>query len=338
MIPSSDQARTRTNGASDPLSAVERGLFFIVGSGRSGTTLLQVMLATHPEITLPNETGFYSLIRRKNLRRLGELTTPEAFAAGFDAALSHWRFREFGVEPERVQQLCQHRSPSWETLFLAILTAVAEKRGASRIGEKSPRHIDYLGLLARRFPDARFIHMIRDPRAVASSYHRTFGIRSIGAKCQLWKRAIEQHHRFAVALGDRYMTVRYEDLVGEPERQLRAVCDFLECQFSPAMLDYHSRDHLGFAPQQMHHMQNTLKPVFTSSLDSWKQELSMDQIALVEHALGDQMEQFGYHLLGARTRMPALKYCVHLTMDKGGRLLDRLRNLAGLEVRRRRKR
>ena len=115
MIRSSGRVRDRRNGGSDLLEEIEKGLFFIVGSGRSGTTLLQVMLANHPEITLPNETGFYSLIRRKNLRRLGELTTPKQFEEGFEVALDHWRLRELDLDRDRVRELCKSRAPSWET-------------------------------------------------------------------------------------------------------------------------------------------------------------------------------------------------------------------------------
>ena len=335
MSRSNHEVQSTRPSAAQALDSIEESLFFIVGAGRSGTTLLQVMLANHPELTLPNESGFYSIIRRKNQRRLGELSTPETFKTGFDVALDFWRIRAFELDQERVWELCQARPPSWETLFLAILTALAEARGALRVGEKSPRHIEFLGLLAERFPRAKFIHMVRDPRAVASSYFRTFGQRSIGAKCERWKAAIVQHERHAEALGERYTLLRYEDLVREPEPTLRSVCTFLDCSFSEEMLNYHARDHLGFAPNQMHHMKNTLKPVFTSSLESWKEVLSKDQIALVEYALGDRMASFGYELMGLQTRLPAATYQLHIAMDKAGRLVDKLRTAVGLEVRRR---
>jgi hypothetical protein len=320
----------------DPLASIARHLFFIVGCGRSGTTLLQVMLGNHPEITLPNETGFYSLLHRCNARRLGELASPRDFRRAFELAMDFWRVRELGLDRERVWQLCQGGPSSWETLFLAILATLAERRGALRVGEKSPGHFQHLGRLSERFPEARFIHLIRDPRAVACSYYRTFGIRAIGAKCKRWKDAIAQHRRFAGVLGARYLALRYEDLVREPEPSLRAVCAFLGCEFSPQMLAHHERDYLGFAAHQMHHMANTLKPVFTSSLDKWRHELAPEQIALIEHVLGEEMEALGYERTGARGRFLGLRYRVHLLTDGWSRGTRWIRGRLGEEQRGRR--
>jgi hypothetical protein len=333
MIPPLASAVPSAVDRADPLAGIGRNLFFIVGCGRSGTTLLQVMLGNHPEITLPNETGFYSLLRRRNQRTLGELETPAKFRRGYEVAMDFWRVRELELDRERVWELCQGRTPSWETLFLAILAALAERRGAVRVGEKSPGHFQYLALLSERYPEARFIHLIRDPRAVACSYFRTFGIRDIGAKCKRWQLAIAEHDRFAGPLGRRYMALRYEDLVREPERTLREVCSFLGCGFAPEMLAYHERDHLGFAKHQMHHMANTLRPVFTSSLDKWRSELARDQIALVEHVLGDEMERLGYERTGARGHFLELRYRTHLATDAWTRASRWMQGMLGHEVR-----
>jgi len=329
VIPLAD---SRPVEAADPLADLARGLFFIVGCGRSGTTLLQVMLGNHPEITLPNETGFYSLLWRRNRRRLGELANARDFRRGFEHCMDFWRVRELELDRERVWQLCQGQPTSWETLFLALLAALAERRGATRVGEKSPGHFQHLTLLAERFPEARFIHLIRDPRAVACSYYRTFGIKAIGAKCRRWREAIEQHRLHSAALGARYAAVRYEDLVRAPEPTLRALCAFLGCEFSPDMLAHHERQHLGFAAHQMHHMANTLKPVFTSSLDKWRSELDPGQIALVEHVLGDDMRELGYELTGARGSYLGLRYRLHLVSDAWTRATRRAQALTGREV------
>src|SRR6185436_1700715 len=91
------------------------------------------------------------------------------------------------------------------------------------------------------------------------------------------------------------------------------------------MLAHDQREHLGFAEHQRHHMANTLKPVFTSSLEKWRRELSSAQVALVEHAAGPEMVALGYELTGARGRLVALRYSWHLSVDFCERALGRVR-------------
>ena len=188
---------------------------------------------------------------------------------------------------------------NWETIFLSILATFAEKYHVNRVGEKSPGHIRYLGLLKDRYPKAKFIHVIRDPRAVILSFSKvSFGPRNIKGMANLWKSAIVTHRKYAELLGpERYIVVKYEELVLDSERTLRSICKFLNIEFSTQMLEHHKRDFLGFNKRYESHMSDTLKPVFLSSLDKWKSELSLWQIAVIQDSLSSEMNLLGYELI-----------------------------------------
>jgi hypothetical protein len=95
--------------------------------------------------------------------------------------------------------------------------------------------------IAAALPEARFLHLIRDGRDVALS-RRSRGMgagKPIGDAARLWRRRVENARKQARRLRDRYLELRYEDLVAAPEAELRRICGSIELAYDPAMLDYH---------------------------------------------------------------------------------------------------
>ncbi len=286
-------------------------LFFVIGASRSGTTLLQVMISSHPDIIIAHETRFYN-IRRSNLGRWGELHDQENFRHAIEFTLNFSQIRDLDINVDKVSEQCLASKPSWETIFLAILTNLAEKYHATRVGEKTPSHIHSLGLLKDRFPNAKFIHIVRDPRAVISSQtklpHYKKEYYNIVGLCKNWHSKINCHRKYSDLIGpERYTAVKYEDLVANPEMALRTICDFINIEFSSKMLEYHKRDFPGFNLRKVH-MQNTLKPVFKSSVDKWCKELSPAKIALIEYSLLDDMCLLGYEPSQVKRSLTGLHY------------------------------
>jgi hypothetical protein len=190
----------------------------------------------------------------------------------------------------------------------------AEKHCVNRVGEKSPGHIHYLRILKDRYPQAKFIHVIRDPRAVISSHIKSFESKNVAVLCGHWRSAIEVHTQYADELGStRYMAIKYEDLVNYPEPNLRAACDFLDLEFSPQMVEHHTRQTTGFNKRYQNHMSNTLKPVFTSSIEKWNTELTQNQIGIIQYALVKEMKLMGYEPLEVKHSYPALRYKIGLS-------------------------
>lgn len=299
------------------LSAVRKQLFFIVGCPRSGTTLLQSMLASHPDVILPDETGFYTRIYPQYVEEWSELAEPENFNQALAATLDFYRIKDLGLDPTVVRSKCQNEPQSWETIFLAILATYAQKHQAHRVGEKTPRHFACIELLHERFPQAKFVHLVRDPRAVVLSLMQApFGSNRIANSCNLWQEAIQIHREYAEQLGSqKYQVIKYENLVRAPQATLKIICNFLNFEFSPQMLKFNQRQELGFNKNYLEHMSNTLKPLFTSSLERWKKELSSSQISIIQIILQDEMKLMGYQTVEAKSRFPWLQYQADMLIE-----------------------
>lgn len=291
------QNELRTLSAPDELKLSEQGLFFVIGCGRSGTTLLQVMLDSHSDIVMPNETHFYSTFSR-DIRN--KTVTAQNLDSSVDEMLNFEHIRPMKLDRAQVLEFARHGAPSWDTIFLAILTTFRLQRGGKRVGEKTPAHYLALWDLYEAFPDAKFINLIRDPRGVVDSFmkapfYKNFGKNPMHA-IHSWRMAINRHKEAASkADPKRYISVRYEDLVEQPEFELKRLTSFLGVEFEPTMMDFHNRDYSGFLAGESHKM-GTFKPVYKDSTEKWRKSLSNKQVSLIEGILEGKMKELGYKL------------------------------------------
>jgi protein-tyrosine sulfotransferase len=252
------------------------------GCGRSGTTLLRLMLDSHRRICCGPES---SLFRRRAIdtRRLADLF---GFSRGevraiYDAAASRPAFIE------AFAALCMH------------------KTGKARWAEKTPRNISRVADIFRWFPEARFLHVLRDGRDVACSLrthprHKVVdgklvltGIRRPIAGCaRRWVRDIEGSRRW---WGDpRFMTVRYEDLVLDPRPALGQVMTFIGEAWDEAMLAHSSvdspfRDATRFAQNP-----EALGAVSTASLGRWQHDFDERDKRIFKRIAGPLLVELGY--------------------------------------------
>jgi hypothetical protein len=206
---------------------------FVVGVGRSGTTLLRMMLDAHPQLAIPPETQFLpELLDAADRGARGpELTEAIASARNWD---------DFRLDREQLTERIGEDADATESLR-SFYGLYAERRGKPRWGDKTPKHATRMPRIAAVLDEARFVHLIRDGRDVALSRRR----RGMGAAkpmaetAELWRRRIERARTQARRLRGRYLELRFEDLVADPEPALRSACDLIELEYDPAMLDYH---------------------------------------------------------------------------------------------------
>lgn len=289
-----------------PFAAVERPIF-IVGPGRSGSTLLRSMLSAHARIAVTPETHFMASAEPWGLHGRG----PADVEAFWSRYLSNWRFDDVGVSAGRCRELLDAQGrPSFRTAFRALLAAYGEKTGKRRVGEKTPGHSRFLSYLLDWFPEARILVTQRDPRAVVASQMHTAYVRSrltprslrhgivsgkrsreIAFYADNWARVFEE--RLAPWRGDpRFHTILYERLVDDPETELRAVCAFLGEDYDPSMLTERGRAGIS-APNAertdgsmqrwlSEHHAKTLGPVTSGSLQKWRHELTGRELAMIE--------------------------------------------------------
>jgi hypothetical protein len=207
---------------------------FVVGCPRSGTTLVQTMLDSHPRLSVVYEANFLidiplglrsSMANASEALRLAE-AHPNSRMRDFDARTARAACTELGIT-----------DAAGAMRVLAASQAVAQ--GKRRWGNKTPKALLHLAELAILYPDAQFIHVIRDGRDSASSQARVSN-RSVIQGALLWRTGMRTGRRAGTRLGpDRYLEVRLEELLSSPEEQLRRMCAFLGEDFDQSLLHFH---------------------------------------------------------------------------------------------------
>ena len=283
-----------TGRASDPF-------IFLLGHERSGTTLLRAMLDSHPDVAVPPEAHSVAAMLRGS-RPLDLDRLLREFAA--DKYFADW---QLGIESLRALR----HDPRVRTTADAIAgfyAAYASVHGKTRYADKTPSHLVELEMLAEQFPNAHFLHIVRDGRDVAASMvTMDFGASGFAEAARTWRRKIVRAHRVGTALGPhRYHEIHYEDLVADPERTLRVACAFLGLQYEPEMLDYHQRaDELLGGLRHTDHLQGIRRPP-TVGVRDWHVDLSPREIAVFDEIAGEGLDVLGYPRSGLRRSVPAL--------------------------------
>jgi hypothetical protein len=262
--------------------------FFIVGSARSGTTLVRMILNSHRAVAVPPESRFIvELWRGDPSVDVGE--TLEGLAG-------HPRFQVWGLAIEAVRaELGPSDRASYADVMAAAYTAYAKSRDKTQWGDKTPRYVQHMPLLAALFPDSRFVHIIRDGRNVALSYADVpFGPKTVARAAALWADRVGTGVRDGRALGaGRYLELRYEDLVSDIEGRVRSLCDFLGLSFDRQMLEYTERAASETLPRaRMYNPHVAEKPI--PSVRSWEEQMLDTHVEVFEAVAGVLLTELGY--------------------------------------------
>jgi hypothetical protein len=209
---------------------------FIVGMNGSGTTMMLDCLNAHREVYgFPRETRIIPYYAA-NLRKYGDLGETDKFKALWDdfRGVSCFRWVNGGSEPELPDDW-RERAHSLTTVIDETFSYFARKQGKSRWCEKTPMHAQHIAALHDLFPEACFIHMIRDGRACAASFHRRW--RYVPQRTiYRWKNVIRAARKQASDCGANYLEVFYEQLTRDPASEMHKVCEFIGVQFEEAVL------------------------------------------------------------------------------------------------------
>jgi hypothetical protein len=291
---------------------VSKPPLFVLGVRRSGTTLLRVVLDRHSELAIPDESYFLPQLGDRHGDRLD-----------LDAFVDDLRrlptLREWDVSPDEVRA----RLEAGASLGRAIATVYelyAERHRKTRWGDKTPMYMEHLDLLERLFPDALYVHLVRDGRDAALSFlTMPRGIvtetwahprDAAGFACQ-WKREVRAARELGRRVGpSRYLEVRYEELVADPERGVRAVCRLAALTYEPEMLDYAGKLDLSGKPHQ-----RSLASAPTPGLRRWRDQMSPADVAAFEGVAGDLLGDLGYDAErrpDARGRLKMLDYSTRM--------------------------
>jgi hypothetical protein len=282
--------------------------FFIVGANRSGTTLLRLMLGAHPRLAVPDELMYFRHQFAGVDPRLWR--SPGLTAEEYREFVRGWLGRTSEALPGLsddalttiVDELVELDQYDLREPYRLAVQTWAEHQGKMRWGEKTPGNLFFVDVLLDMFPEARFIHLVRDPRAGVFSMLKAGRFGPDPVLCALNRR------RYVVEGGallgrtvppEQRMTLRYEDLVGAPERTARQLCAFLGETYDPAMLAFHQRSEEVMVEEAASDY-NALatKPITTNRREAWKTKLAPSVQAQIDAVSKPVLAAYGYHLSG----------------------------------------
>lgn len=266
---------------------------FIFGCPRSGTSLLSRILSAHPRIAIPFESHVYHyLYAWRGL--YGDLRDPSRRARLAADILETEDVRQWRPPPSLERTLAAATRPDFHGVFAGLMDAWARDRGKERWGEKTPQHTLYWREIHEGFPDLQAIHLVRDGRDVAVSYKRAFfGPKHVYPIARRWLRFLHVAEEARALLGEEcFLTVRYEDLLEDPSREVMRICRFLGESFSPAMLDSH-RD-AGHYPTDPRNERNLREPILAANREQWRSRMSPRELRIFEATAGRALERYGY--------------------------------------------
>ncbi|MBZ5595099.1 MAG: sulfotransferase [Acidobacteriia bacterium] len=260
---------------------------FIIGSPRSGTTVLRLILNRHPSLAICGETRFFADIYKRR-RVFGSLEDIKNRRRLVEQYLSTARIRRLGVDLQGLKEQLLREATSYPALFTGILRYYAASQGKKRFGEKTPHHAFYADTLCAWYPGAAIIHLVRDPRDVVASLQRTrWAPDSILNNTSMWLLFNRAARRLQNYRG--YLLVHYETLVTQPEQELARICAHLEEECAPATL-------LAAEPVDGPYSfpRHASGPLTTERLHKWQEQLTAQEVSLIEWVAARDMQTYGY--------------------------------------------
>jgi hypothetical protein len=265
------------------MSAAESPIF-VIGTGRSGTTLLQLMLCAHPRIHITCEAAFYvwekSYLWRQPCREYLDwfFRTPS--------------FRWLRLDPARVLAGLPDPLPRerLRDAYAAVMREKAADHGRVRFGDKTPSHAACLKRIFEDFPGAKVVHIIRDPRATAVSLARMpWACGSLYANAV----TLELERRHVEPYKDRVVQLRLEDLLASPKETMARVLDFVGEPWDDRVLDHARHVPEGAVPPLPWLESSTRERAPRAPGADWA-KLSPLEVRLIEHVTKPLMERWGY--------------------------------------------
>lgn len=292
---------------------LNRKLIFVTGASRSGTTLLSTVLDNHRSVFGLKELHFFGQVwDPRSPVRFTRSQAIEGVASIFahqqDGVLSWKVTDEHRRTAVAVVEDCGGSFADPASLFAAAVIRLTHAASKTIPCEQTPRNIFYGEALLNAFPAAHIVHMVRDPRAVMASQKKRWQRRRLAATggsvprhqtlrvwvnyhpytaAKLWRGAMDS----AIQLSShpRVTLVRFEDLVQQPESTVRMLCDRLQLDYDPRMLEV---EHINSSHQSS--VGGARKGLHTDTVDRWKDVLDSTEIAIAERYCGAHMKRFGY--------------------------------------------
>jgi hypothetical protein len=287
-----EPSRTANPATSDR----SRAPVFILGSPRSGTTLLYDMLLSAGGFAVYlAESNVFNLL----VPRFGDLSVHSNREKLLEAWLNSKLFRATGLEAEDIRSRILAECENGADFLNIVMREICSVQGMPRWAENSPEGMLYLPLIKRLIPDALFIHILRDGRDVATSLGRLRYVRAFPWEdrhgligCGLyWEWMVEHGRRFGRSFPADYMEVRFEDLLAQPQVVLDPIGRFIQ-----QPLDYQIIQQVAYGsvtkPNTSFHKEAAQADF--NPIGRWKKNFSPEQLLRFERLLGKTLTELGY--------------------------------------------
>jgi hypothetical protein len=270
-------------------------LFFIVGRGRSGTTLLRQMLDAHPNLLVAPEALFimnlyhkYSRIVKWNHKKVDDFYD-DLF---LEKRLEDWNLDEISLKKQLHALGSNVSFPGMNKLVYANYAFVNRKLDTNLLGDKNPHYSLFIDKLMKLYPDSKYIHMVRDYRDNILSYQDVrFDLNNTTTLAYRWKKYNKTILKYSKRYPDQFFLLKYEDLVTKPDECLRSICVFLGVEFNPVMLQFYQFQH---STSKFVWHKNISKPLDKSRLDKWKTKMQQSDVLKSDYICKHIAEFLGY--------------------------------------------
>jgi len=275
--------------------------FFIIGSGRCGTTLLRRILCAHPDCCIPPET--YVLAKCIDLyRKYNNLPWKDLVYLVLSTLEYHPKFVAFGISLRPLAEQLTKAPESKRSLAFILdqfyhYYALENNDTCIRWGDKTPKNTFHLSSIHDVFPNAQYIHLIRHGFDVVHSYIRTGLHQNLSHSAKQWKRAVKSAQSFGEQYPSSYLEIRYEALVTNPHKTIRKVCGFLDIGFFEDMVDESQAvaTQMGDVPA-FEHFSSVFEPVSTKKIGQGRDSFSDAQIKDLKQLIGKELCELGYEI------------------------------------------
>lgn len=274
---------------------------FLVGSPRSGTTMLKRMVNAHPLLAITRETHW---IPRFYEKKKGVTTEGRVTESLVDQMFEHHRFDQMKIKRKALLKIIRDQPDiTYADLVGQIFDNYGRRKNKPLVGDKTPTYVRKLPTLHKLWPAARFVHLIRDGRDVWLSMRNwrmaaksagkfpTWEADPLVTTALWWKALVGMGRRDGIAIGnDQYCDIQYEQLVAQPEIECRKLAHFLDLPHVEAMERYYEgRSQTG---EKLSTNAAWLPP--TPGRRDWRTQLEDEDIEKFEAAAGDLLEELGY--------------------------------------------
>ena len=291
---------------------------FIVGCERSGTTMLRLILHSHANIAIPPQTKYIKKIYKRRLfwGNLSKHKNRNKIIKWFyNNHNKKTKIIDLGLNPNDIKSEMIKSGNSLGAILSTIFQLYSSQQNKSRWGDKHPYYIKYLDQLFELFPDAQVIHIIRDGRdAVASLKSMLWWKNNSIYSMFNWQEAILNGKKAKLKYSsDQFTEIRYEDIIEEPEKNIKKLCYFLEENFSPNMLDFYKIAGTAVPDYKMDWHSDTKQQMNSKKIGRWQNDLEKWESNLMHQKMKEELSINDYAIPNSQDKIPFGKSIKYLT-------------------------